>query len=126
MAALDQEARITTRLGGEGETVTYRITADGPAPGHHIFHLSTPVRHWWDNVVHACATFQPFAHEDAVDPWCERHHLPRGAVMSLPDLWDFAQDWYGDYVKAPWRKRSGEDVRALFAKHGLTGSFWQI
>ena len=24
--------------------------------------------------------------------------LPSGAVLSLPQLWDFARDWYGAYL----------------------------
>ena len=125
-AALDCEAVVTTRHGGEGRTVEYRVRrGDGP-DSTDVFHLSTPVRHWWDNVIHACASFQPFASEADVDPWCARHDLPRGAVLSMPQLWRFASDWYGGYVREPWRKRTADEIRAVFARNGLTGDFWRV
>src|SRR5215213_3200539 len=107
-AALKSDSRITTRLGGEGRTTHYRVEAGRLLDSDGVFHLSTPARLWWDNVIHACATFQPFESEAEVDPWCERHALPRGHVMSVKALWRFASDWYGDYLEEPWRKRSEE------------------
>jgi hypothetical protein len=44
----------------------------------------------------------------------------------MPTLWALASDWYGDYVKKPWHKRTPEEVRAVFARHGLTSSFWAV
>lgn len=123
-AALAEDARITTRLGGEGRTACYRIESGGLLDLDGIFHFSTPARFWWDNVIHACASFQPFESAAEVDPWCERHALPRGHVMSLEQLWRFAADWYGDYLREQWRKRTAGEVRALFEAHGLTGDFW--
>ncbi len=125
-AAMRSDARITTRLGGEGETRVFRVEGGALLDTDGVFHLSTPVARWWDNVIFACASFQPFASEADIDPWCARHALPRGAVMTLPALWRFASDWYGNYLDVPWRKRSGEGVRALFELHGLTGPFWSL
>jgi Alkylmercury lyase len=110
-AATRRDAVITTRLGGEHEL---------------LFHLSTPVCHWWDNVIAACASFQPFRNEADIASWCQRHDMPRGHVMDLPSLWAFASDWYGDYVEGPWRKRSADAVRAVFDAHGLTSDFWRL
>ena len=31
-----------------------------------VFHLSTPVAKWWDNVIFACSSFQPFRTEQEV------------------------------------------------------------
>jgi hypothetical protein len=123
-AALRSDAVITTRLGGEDATRTYRVTDGALIDTDGIFHLSTPVARWWNNVIFACASFQPFASEADVDPWCKRHAMPRGAVMGLDALWRFASDWYGTCLDEPWRKRSREQVRALFDRHGLTGPFW--
>lgn len=123
-AALRSDARVTTRLGGEGRTALFRVEGGRLLDTDGVFHLSVPARFWWDNVIHACATFQPFESEAEVDPWCERHALPRGHVMSLEALWRFASDWYGPCLEAPWRQRSSEQVRALFDAHGLTGDFW--
>lgn len=125
-AVLKTDAIISTRIGGEAETVRY-VVADGrPRRSGDVFHLSTPVAKWWDNVVFACSSFQPFHAERDVDPWCARHGLPRGAVLTMPELWAFASDWYGKHLDQPWRKRSLEEVRALFARHGLTTEFWRV
>jgi hypothetical protein len=91
-----------------------------------VFHLSTPAARWWDNVVFACSSFQPFRAEADADAWCARHRLPKGAVMTIPALWSFAKDWYGGYLQLPWRQRSVEATRALFERHGLTGAFWAV
>lgn len=123
-AALDSDAVVTTRLGGEARTAHFRVEGGRLLDTAGVFHLPIPARFWWDNVIHACATFQPFASETEIGPWCERHALPRGHVMGLEALWRFASDWYGDYLRKPWRKRSAAEVRALFDRHGLTGDFW--
>lgn len=124
-AAMSCDAVVTTRLGGESQTVRYEVKS-GAVVSDHVFHLSTPVARWWDNVIFACASFQPFATTADADAWCKRHGLPRGATMTIPELWSFASDWYGGYLDDPWRKRSPEAVRALFARHGLTDPFWEI
>jgi hypothetical protein len=125
-AALGSDAVLTARLGGEGVTASWRVE-DGRLVGtDHVFHLSVPVTQWWDNVIHACASFQPFADEAEIGPWCARHGMSRGAVMTMDQLWRFASDWYGAYLRAPWRKRTPEEIRALFAAHGLTGAFWEF
>lgn len=125
-AALGEDARLTARLGGEAATAVYRIEGGRLLDSDGVFHLSVPVAQWWDNVIFACASFQPFASESDVDGWCARHALPRGAVMSLDRLWRFASDWYGAYLRVPWRRRSPCEIRELFAAHGLSGSFWTI
>jgi hypothetical protein len=125
-AATGKNAVVTTRFGGERITTAYRIGEGRLLDFHGIFHLSTPAAHWWDNIVAACASFQPFEREEDIDPWCDRHGLPRGATMEMEALWRFASDWYGAYLHDPWRKRTPDEVRDLFARHGLTGPFWEI
>lgn len=125
-AALGRDATIFTRLGGEREHVEIHVRDDDVIEKELLFHLSTPPKAWWDNVIHACASFQPFRTEGDVDRWCERHALPKGAVVPLPTLWAFARDWYGDAISKPWRKRSTEEVREVFRRHGFTSPFWAV
>jgi hypothetical protein len=125
-AALQCDAVITTRIGGEAETACYTIRNGRLEETSDVFHLSTPAARWWDNVIHACASFQPFHHDADIDEWCARHDLPRGAVMTLPALLAFAQDWYGHYLREPWRKRSTNEARDLFARHGFVSDFWAL
>ena len=127
-AALDSHAVITTRYGGEEEAPQYEVRRGiGVASASSdVFHLSTPPAQWWDNVIFACSSFQSFRSEQDVDRWCGDHKFPRGATMSIAQLWDFAKDWYGTYLSEPWQKRTKSEVSALFAKHGFTGDFWEI
>ncbi|HZH04663.1 MAG TPA: organomercurial lyase [Myxococcaceae bacterium] len=123
-AALRCDATVTTRLGGEEETVCYSVQDGCLMPTSDIFHLSTPFARWWDNVIFACSSFQPFRNRAAVSDWCARHDLPYGVVLEMEHLWRFASDWYGDYLQEPWRKRSLAQASQLFETHGLTGPFW--
>lgn len=125
-AALNQDAAIHTRIGAEWEPVVINIRDGKVLETNLLFHLSTPVREWWDNVIHACATFQPFRSRIEIDDWCARHGLPRGAVVPLPKMWEFAIDWYGDYLRRPWTKRTPDEIEALFAKHNFGGEFWRL
>lgn len=127
-AALDSDAVVTTRYGGEEETVQYEVRrgVGVASSGSDVFHLPIPPARWWDNVIFACSSFQPFRSEEDADRWCRAHGFPRGATMSIARLWGFAGDWYGAYLSDPWRKRTSSEARALFAKHGLTGDFWEI
>lgn len=125
-AAVGADADISTRLGGEREPVVEHVRSGEVLERALLFHLSTPPRHWWDNVIHACASFQPFRTEREVDDWCVRHALPKGAVVPLPQMWAFAREWYGDYVRAPWRKRSADEIAGVFQRHGFTSPFWSL
>lgn len=125
-AALGCDARITTRLGGESETVVLAISNGELIQQDGVFHLSTPPASWWPHVIYACSSFQPFNAESDVDDWCSRHYLPKGAVITMPAAWRLAKEWYGNYLQHPWRKRTPEEVRALFDRHGLTSSFWKL
>jgi hypothetical protein len=62
-AALRRDAVVTTRFGGEAESVRYVISDGAPDRRDDVFHLSTPAARWWDNVIFACSSFQPFASE---------------------------------------------------------------
>ncbi|KGB53065.1 Alkylmercury lyase [Sphingopyxis sp. LC81] len=125
-AALDEDATIYTRIGGEREPVEIHVRNGELVERDLLFHLSTPPRAWWDNVIHACASFQPFRTEADVEDWCARHALPKGAVVPMPTMWAFARDWYGDAIRKPWRKRSADEVRTVFERHGFTSPFWSV
>jgi Alkylmercury lyase len=125
-AAMRCDAQIHTRYGGEARAVTFEVANGALVDTGDVFHLSTPAARWWDNVIFACASFLPFQSRQDVEDWCARHALPKGAILSLPQLWDFARDWYGAYLDEPWTKRSTADAQALFRRHDLTGAFWEL
>jgi len=77
-AALGADATLTARLGGEGATATWRVAGGRLVDAEGIFHLSVPVARWWDNVIFACASFQPFA-SDPISALGARATACRGA-----------------------------------------------
>lgn len=125
-AALGCDATIHTRYGGEAQPALYEIRDGQLCDSGDIFHLSTPAARWWDNVIFACSSFQPFKSARDLEDWCRRHDLPKGAIMTLPQLWEFARDWYGHYLARPWKKRSVAEAESVFQRNGLTGPFWSL
>jgi hypothetical protein len=67
-----------------------------------------------------------FRSEAHVDRWCRARRLPRGAVFSLDQAWQLAQEWYADRMSTDWRRRTPAEAEAVFASIGLTGSFWKL
>jgi hypothetical protein len=67
-----------------------------------------------------------FRSEAHVDRWCRARRLPRGAVFSLDQAWQLAQEWYADRMAPDWRRRTPAEAEAVFASIGLTGSFWKL
>lgn len=125
-AALRCDAIVSTRYGGEADPVRYTITGGQAPASDDLFHLSTPPRRWWENVTFTCSTFQPFRNLDEVHAWTERHRLPFGAVMTMPELWAFASEWYGAHLDEHWRRRTRRSAADLFERHQLTGPFWSL
>lgn len=68
-----------------------------------------------------------FRSEEHVDRWCERKGVERGAVMSLETAWKLAKAWFGADRRLPeWRRRTPDEIRALFDSLGLIGDFWRL
>lgn len=44
--------------------------------------------------------------------------------MSLPQLWLLAQAWYSDRLSPTARRPGPDEMRAIFARVGLDGPFW--
>ena len=53
--------------------------------------------------------------------------MPQGAILSLEQCWQLAQEFYGPDRRAPeWRRKSVDEIEALFAEMGFTSSFWRL
>jgi hypothetical protein len=120
--ALVGDVDVHMRLGGEAEPVVVRAGR----PSDLLVHFSLPPRRAWDNVVHWCATVQPFRTEAEIDTWCARHGLPRGAAVPIAQVEQLARRWYGGHLRPDWRKHTAAEARAIFGEVGLTGPFWAV
>jgi hypothetical protein len=67
-----------------------------------------------------------FRSEGHVDKWCEAKGIPRGALLSVRQLWGLARAWYGDRLSAQWRRKTPEEAQEIFEELGLTGPFWKL
>ena len=67
-----------------------------------------------------------FRSEALLDQWLSEKHLERGAVLSIPRLWDLSQRWYQDRVSSHFHGRMAEQIREIFEEAGLTSAYWQI
>ncbi len=67
-----------------------------------------------------------FRSEEHVHRWCELWGQPLGEIFSLEQQWALAKAWYGDRMEPEWRRKTPEEVRALFAELGLTSEFWDL
>ena len=68
-----------------------------------------------------------FRSEAHLDKWLADWHLARGEVLSLEQCWRLARAWYSpDRRAANWRRNTAEEAETLFARLGLTSSFWSL
>jgi len=65
-----------------------------------------------------------FRSEEGVLRWCEQMGIPRGATLSIEQVWDLSQRWYGDRLDPTFRGRTASEAERIFQQVGLTGSFW--
>jgi hypothetical protein len=68
-----------------------------------------------------------FRSEEHVNRWCTRWGQPRGASLEPELAWRLAHAWYSPDRRDPaWRRRTLDEVEALFAELGLTDEFWGL
>lgn len=117
---------VHARRGGEARPITVEVRGGRVVDPSVRVHFAEPVRRAWDDVVHWCATVQPFAEEDDVAAWCARHDLPRGDVAPIERVYALASAWYGGYLREDWRKWSVDEASAIFQQVGLVGETWAM
>ena len=91
-----------------------------------VVHFALPPRDAWRNVVHWCSTVLPFRNAADVDSWCERHGLPRGAVLPWTQVLALGRAGYGRPHDRDWRKHPLGAAQAIFDAGGHTRDFWRL
>lgn len=66
-----------------------------------------------------------FRSEEHVERWCRRRGLPRRPLVSLDQLWELAQAWYGSRLTPEARRPMGAEIRQIFDRIGLSDPFWE-
>ena len=65
-----------------------------------------------------------FRSEDALDEWCKARQYPHRPIVTLPQLWQLAMAWYAGRLSAHARRPDANEIRQIFARIGLTETFW--
>jgi hypothetical protein len=66
-----------------------------------------------------------FRSEETLNQWLASQHAQRGAVLSIPQLWELSQRWYHNRLSPEYHGRTMEQVQEIFKEVGLTSSFWK-
>ena len=65
-----------------------------------------------------------FRSEEMVNEWCEANFTPRQPIIELDQLWNLSLEWYENRLTPDARRPGPEEMREIFARHGLDGTFW--
>jgi hypothetical protein len=120
------DVTITTTLGGESRQVNVRIVNGKLEDDAYIVHFPIPMQQAWDNVIFTCSTMLLFESEVGVNDWSHLHHIPRGDIQPLANVWAFAKVWYGRHLDENWAKWSATEAKAIFQQFGLDGPVWDL
>jgi hypothetical protein len=66
-----------------------------------------------------------FQSEETLHEWLIVQKAPRGAVLSIPQLWELSQRWYEDRMSPQYHGRTIEQAQKIFKELRLTSEFWQ-
>lgn len=56
--------------------------------------------------------------------WLQANDYSRGETLTIVQLWDLSQRWYGDRMRVEYRGRTPEQVGEIFRHVGLVSDFW--
>jgi hypothetical protein len=66
-----------------------------------------------------------FRSEADLDAWLQPRNAPRGATLTVSQLWQLSQIWYQDRMDTEYHGRSLEQMQEIFKKLGLVSEFWR-
>jgi len=66
-----------------------------------------------------------FRSEEALDNWCAAYGYPRGAIISLEQMWALSKLWYSPRMQLDFHGWTLDDALRMFAEVGLTSDFWK-
>jgi hypothetical protein len=66
-----------------------------------------------------------FRSEELLNEWLASNKAGRGAVLSVPHIWELSQRWYHNRMSTDYHGRNMEQIQNLFREVGLNTEFWQ-
>jgi hypothetical protein len=67
-----------------------------------------------------------FRSEERVNEWCSSRGVPANPIVSLQQLWQLSVAWYSNRLTPDAKRPGADEIRAIFARVGLTGPFWEL
>jgi hypothetical protein len=61
-----------------------------------------------------------------IDAWTKRHHIPKGDIQPISDVWQFAKSWYGNHLNPDWEKWTMADAKKMFSEFNLNHPVWDL
>ena len=80
-----ESSRSTPTIDGD---LLYILTGNGE-----IIHFPQPFARWYDDLITTCASMLLFRSEAEVDAWCQERQMPRGAILTLEQMWALSKPW---------------------------------
>jgi hypothetical protein len=65
-----------------------------------------------------------FRSEVQVQQWCREQGYPLRPFVLMDQLWFLATTWYATRLQPDSRRPQPNEMREIFARCGLNGSFW--
>ncbi len=67
-----------------------------------------------------------FRSEASLNRWCQTNQQKRGEVLSVEQVWELSQLWYGNRLSPEYHGRTLTEVEAIFRQAGLVTPFWEV
>jgi Alkylmercury lyase len=125
-ALLKEDLTISTNLGAHDEQVIIHIINGEVREKNLLVHFPIPMKNAWDNVIYTCSNMLVFKDEEQIDQWTKRHHIPKGDIQPITNVWEFSKKWYGNHLNPDWEKWTMQEAKDIFLKFSLTGRIWDI
>jgi hypothetical protein len=125
-ALLKEDVTITTRLAAYDEQVIIHIINGEVQENNLYIHFPIPMKKAWDNVIYTCSNMLVFKDEKQVDEWTKRHHIPKGDIQPISNVWAFSKKWYGNHLNPDWLKWTMQEAKEIFAQFNLTHPTWNL
>jgi len=123
---LNAEVRVSTRDGGDGAPLEFRLPRTMANLPDVMVHFPTRPSQWWDNPYNPCGNIMFFTSEEKLDEWCRRHGIPKGSLLKIEKAIALANLWFEDYASALWRRKTAQEVTEIFTKMELDPAFWTL
>ena len=67
-----------------------------------------------------------FRSEGELQEWLSARGHGRGAAVPPQVVYELGREWYAGRLEVGWARRTAVEAQAVFARHGLTGGFWDL